>query len=111
IAIVLAMRTVGEAYTGLPQLRVQRLRHAEALELFRRFVPGPIDPRVRDQILAEAGGNPLALQELSRSPGSAMTGAGYDVADTAPLESRIEKSLLAQLAPLPASARQLLLLA
>ena len=100
------MRVVGAAFAGLPQLVVEGLGDEDARALLRRALPGATDPRVSDQLIAEARGNPLALQELPRalSPGDAASSA-------LPLERRIERSLLAQLDPLPGPARLLLLLA
>lgn len=111
IAIVLAMRTVGDQVAGLPQLVVEGLGDEDARELFRRAVPGAIDLRVRDQLIAEARGNPLALQELPRVLSPAEIAGGFTLTKSMPLESRIEQSLIAQLEPLPEPTRLLLLLA
>ncbi|GGL02959.1 transcriptional regulator [Sphaerisporangium melleum] len=111
IALVLAMRTVGEAFAGLPQLVVEGLGHDDARELLRLAVPGGLDRRVRDQLIAEARGNPLALRELPRALSPAEIAGGFALTGSMPLESRIEQSLIAQLDPLPGSARLLLLLA
>lgn len=110
IAVVLAMRAVGETFAALPRLTVEGLGDDDARELLRRALPGAIDRRVRDQLIAESRGNPLALQELPRMLGTTAI-AGFAPADALPLESRIEQSLIAQLEPLPAPARLLLLLA
>ncbi|MFC6078392.1 AAA family ATPase, partial [Microbispora bryophytorum] len=111
VAIVLAMRTVGEAFTGLRQLVVEGLSHDDARELLRLAAPGRLDRRVRDQLIAEARGNPLALRELPRALSPAEIAGGFALTRSLPLESRIEQSLVAQLQPLPASARLLMLLA
>lgn len=52
--------------TGLPELQVDGLRDDDARALLDWVLPGPVDPRVRDAIVAEARGNPLALMELRR---------------------------------------------
>jgi len=111
IAIVPVMRTVGEPFSGLPRLEVEGLRDDDARELFRRAVPGPIDLRVRDQLITEARGNPLALRELPRALTPAEIAGGFALTSSLPLEARIEQSLIAQLDPLPAPTRQLLALA
>ncbi|RSN05756.1 helix-turn-helix transcriptional regulator [Nonomuraea sp. WAC 01424] len=111
IAVVLAMRTVGTVFTGLPRLAVEGLGHDDSHELLRLAVPGGLDRRVRDQLVAEARGNPLALRELPRALSPAEIAGGFSLTGSMPLESRIEQSLVAQLAPLPGSARLLLLLA
>ncbi|WBP91544.1 AAA family ATPase [Kitasatospora cathayae] len=52
--------------TGLPELQVDGLRDDDARALLDSVLPGPVHPRVRDAIVAEARGNPLALMELPR---------------------------------------------
>ncbi len=111
IVIALAMRTVGERFAGLPQLVVEGLGDDDARELFQIAVPGPVDVRVRDQLIAEARGNPLALRELPRALGPAEIAGGFALTSSMPLESRIEQSVIAQLEPLPEPTRLLLLLA
>ena len=111
VAILLAVRTVAERFADLPQLRVEGLPDRDARELFRLALPGPIDPRVRDQIIAEARGNPLALRELPRALSPAEIAGGFALTASIPLESRIEQSLVAQLEPLPPPTRLFLLLA
>jgi DNA-binding CsgD family transcriptional regulator len=111
IGVVLAMRTVGPQFTDLPQLRVAGLADHEARELLRRALPFPIDPRVSDQLIAEARGNPLALRELPRALSPAELAGGFALSSSMPLESRIERSLIAQLGHLPDPTRLLLLLA
>ncbi|MEV5572057.1 LuxR family transcriptional regulator [Spirillospora sp. NPDC052269] len=111
IAIVLGMRTVGEVFAGLPRLAVEGLGNQDALELLRLSAPGRLDQRVRDQLIAESRGNPLALRELPRALSPAEIAGGFALTGSMPLESRIEQSLVAQLESLPESARLLLLLA
>jgi DNA-binding CsgD family transcriptional regulator len=111
VAIVLAMRTVGEPFAELPQLVVEGLCDEDARELLRDAVAGVLDQRVADQLIAEARGNPLALRELPRALSPAETAGGFALVGSMPLERRIERSLLAQLEPLPAPTRRILLLA
>jgi hypothetical protein len=49
---------------GLPELAVAALREAEARALLDSVLAGPLDERVRDRLVAETRGNPLALLEL-----------------------------------------------
>ncbi|MEV0623882.1 AAA family ATPase [Nonomuraea sp. NPDC050404] len=111
VAIVLAMRTVSEAFAGLRSMVVTGLGHDDSRELLRLAAPGGLDPRVRDQLIAEARGNPLALRELPRMLSPAEIAGGFALTGSMSLENRIEQSLIAQLEPLPASTRLLLLLA
>jgi DNA-binding CsgD family transcriptional regulator len=111
IALVIAMRTVAEPFVGLPLIEVGGLGDDDARALFAAMLPGPIDPRVRDQLIAEARGNPLALRELPRGLTPAEIAGGFALATSVPLQRRIEQSVITQLEPVPAATRLLLLLA
>jgi len=111
VVIVLAMRTVAERFAGLPQMAVEGLGDDDARELLRLAVPGKMDRRVRDQLIAEARGNPLALQVLPRALSPAEIAGGFALVGSMPLERRIEQSVLARLEPLPKATRSLLLIA
>jgi hypothetical protein len=93
----------------LPQLPVDGVDDADAREILASVVRQPIDTRVRDRIIAEAHGNPLALLELPH----ALTDAewsGYGRHGT-PLASRIEREFRNRLEPLDSDVRRFLLLA
>ena len=111
IALVLAVREPGDALDldGLPELAVRGLSDAQARELLESVVRGPVDARVRDRIVAETHGNPLALLELPRAWTVAELADGFE--QTAPLVSRIEQCFVRQIQPLPADTRMLLLTA
>ncbi|WP_307840846.1 AAA family ATPase [Streptomyces sp. GESEQ-4] len=111
IALVLVVRQPDEVFAGLAHMVVEGLGHEDAREILRLAVPGGLDQRVRDQLIAEARGNPLALRELPRALNPAQIASGLTLSSTLPLENRIEQSLVVQLASLPAPARLLLLLA
>ena len=111
IAIVMAMRQVSNQFADLPQLVVEGLGDEDARELLRLALPGAIDNRVRDQLITDSRGNPLALRELPRALKATEMAGGFALASSIPVETRIKQSLLAQLEPLPAPTRQLLLLA
>ena len=66
VALLIATREPGEEYRGLPELQVGGLRDGDARELLSSVIMGPLDERVRDRIIAETRGNPLALLELPR---------------------------------------------
>lgn len=111
IAVILAMREVEGAFRELPQLVVEGLEDDDARELFHLSLPGAIDRRVSDQLIAEARGNPLALQELPRALTPAEIAGGFTINSAMPLEDRIEQSLLTQFAKLPPDSRRLMLIA
>ena len=66
LGLVFAARVLGGELAGLPELMVGGLREGDARALLDSVLTGPLDERVRDQIVAETGGNPLALLELVR---------------------------------------------
>src|SRR4051794_1053704 len=63
VALVFAVReSNGEWESGLPELVVDGLRTDDARTLLRSVIRWPLDEQVRDRIVAETRGNPLALQ-------------------------------------------------
>ena len=96
---------------GLPELVVGGLDEADASALLHSAIPGRLDERVSDRIIAEARGNPLALLELPRGLTSAELAGGFGSPKVEPLANRIEQSFVRQLEPLPAETRRLLLAA
>ncbi len=96
---------------GLPELVIDGLPAHDARRLLDTTVPGRLDARVRDRILGEAGGNPLALLELSRGGKSIALAGGFDVPGDMSLTSRIEQGFVQQVESLPSATRRLLLLA
>jgi DNA-binding CsgD family transcriptional regulator len=96
---------------GLPALVLEGLADADARALLAAVIPGRLDERVRDRIIAESGGNPLALLELPHGVSAAELAGGFGVAGPAPLAGRIEQSFQRRIMPLPEATRRLLLLA
>lgn len=96
---------------GLPELRLQGLSDAEARELLASANIGPLDDRVRDRIIAETRGNPLALLELPRGLSPTSLAGGFALPDELPLPSRIEASFRRRVEELPTETQRLLLVA
>jgi DNA-binding CsgD family transcriptional regulator len=114
VALVFATREPGEEYRGLPELLVGGLREGDAQELLSSVVRGPLDERVRDRILAETRGNPLALLELPRGVAPAELAGGFgspSVPTASGLPGRIEDNFRRRLEVLPAATQQLMLVA
>jgi DNA-binding CsgD family transcriptional regulator len=113
VGLVFARRGSDDAneLQGLPELMVDGLPPAEAGLLLDATIPGLLDARVRDRILGEAGGNPLALLELPRGLTPITVAGGFGLPAEMPLTSRIEQGFVRQLESLPADAQRLLLLA
>lgn len=113
IAMVFAVREPSEAkeLAGLPELRVRGLSGRDARALLDSVLIGPVDDRVRDRIVAETHGNPLALLELPRSLSVTELAGGFALPDAVPLASRIERSFLQRVRSLPLDTQRLLLAA
>ena len=113
VGLVFALRETGDQHDleGLPELVVEGLAAADARRLLDATIPGRLDARVRDRILGEAGGNPLALLELPRGRTPIAVAGGFGLPVELPLTSRIEQGFVRQLEPFSADTRRLLLLA
>jgi DNA-binding CsgD family transcriptional regulator len=111
VGLVFAAREPGSELAGLPELEIGGLGESDARALLDSALTGPIDTRVRDQIVAETQGNPLALLELPRGLSPSELAGGFGLPGAAPLSDRIEESFRRQLEVLPAHSRRLLLLA
>ncbi|RSM58332.1 LuxR family transcriptional regulator [Actinoplanes sp. ATCC 53533] len=96
---------------GLRELVVWGLRDTDARALLESVVPGRLDERVRDRIVAETHGNPLALLELTRGLTPVELAGGFGRPDARPLVSQIEQSYLRRVGSLPGDAQRLLLAA
>ena len=96
---------------GLAELVVHGLDDRDAQELLGAVVAGPLDARVRDRIVAETRGNPLALLELPRGLSPAELAGGFGSARGSALSGRIEESFRERLEPLPQPTCLLLLVA
>ncbi|MDG4663642.1 AAA family ATPase [Mycobacterium sp. 236(2023)] len=111
LALIFAVRDPCEGadpLAGLPELRVDGLGDADARALLKTAVCAPLDDGVRDRIVAEARGNPLALLEL---PSSVQLAGGFGLPDAVSVPRRIEDNYRRRSNSLPAETRQLLLVA
>jgi DNA-binding CsgD family transcriptional regulator len=113
VGLVFAVREPADErhFAGLPELTIGGLDDREARELLATAVAGPLDERVRDRIVAETRGNPLALLELPRGRTPAELAGGFGLLDGPPVRGRIEQSFRERLALLPPLTRLLLLVA
>jgi DNA-binding CsgD family transcriptional regulator len=113
VALIFGTRDPANAggLVGLPQLTLERLADGDARALLASVLPGRLDERVRDRIIEESGGNPLALLELPYGVTAAGLAGGFSAAGPLPLADRIEQSFQRRIAPLPEDTQRLLLLA
>ena len=81
VAIVFAAREPGDELQHLSELEVNGLTDADARALLGWSLQLKLDERVRDRIIAETHGNPLALLELPRrlTPAELASGLGFRV--------------------------------
>jgi DNA-binding CsgD family transcriptional regulator len=95
---------------GLPELRLQGLDPTAAGALLDAHAPG-LEPLLRERILLEAAGNPLALVELPVGLPPDELGNGALFSSPLPLTERLELAFAAQASELPPATRTLLLVA
>jgi DNA-binding CsgD family transcriptional regulator len=111
VGLVFAAREPGAELQDVPELDVHGLRDEEARALLGSAVRVKLDERVRDRIVAETRGNPLALLELPRGLTATQLAGGFGLVGTHPLSGRIEESYVRRLEPLPEDTRRLLVIA
>jgi len=113
VAMVFAMRdpTEDQELGSLPVMVVGGLSDADARALLDSATPGRLDERVRDRIVAESNGNPLALLELPKGLTAAELAGGFGLSGTRPLRSVIEQSFIRRVQSLPVETQRLLLAA
>src|SRR3954447_22996493 len=108
VALVFVTREPGDELEGLPKLAVAGLASGDARALLSSALGVPLDERVRERIVAETLGNPLALLELRRGLTPAELAGGCGLPDAPRLAGRIEDSFRRRLAGLPAETQRLL---
>jgi DNA-binding CsgD family transcriptional regulator len=95
---------------GISDYKVVGLAADESRELLRRVVAGPLDQSVRDRLVAETDGNPLALVELPAELTADQLAGFATLPETLPLGVRLEQYFLNQFQQLPGPTKMLLLL-
>src|SRR5216683_3201691 len=110
VGLVFAARVPGGDLAGLPELVVAGLPEAEARALLDSVTAAPLDERVRDRIVAETRGKPLALLELARLVTPAELAGGFGLPSATPVAA-VDESIRRRVEALPAQTRRLLLVA
>jgi tetratricopeptide (TPR) repeat protein len=111
VGLIFATRVPGDNLAGLRELTIAGLPEADARELLDSVLPGRLDARVRDQIVAETSGNPLALLELPRGLTPGELTVGLELPGVVPLAGSIEVSFRRRIDALPDQTQRLLLVA
>jgi DNA-binding CsgD family transcriptional regulator len=113
VAIVFAVRE-GEGRTfegrGLPELLLTGLADEEALALLSDR-SSELAPSVRERLLVEAAGNPLALFELPAGLSEEQRAGTEALPDSVPLTARVQAAFAARVEGLPATTQVMLLIA
>jgi len=111
VGFLFATREASSELDDLPDLQVSGLAAADARALLRSAVTIGIDDRVRDRIVAETRGNPLALLELPRGLTITELAGGFGLVDEDSLPARLRESFQRRIDALPEGARLFLLIA
>jgi DNA-binding CsgD family transcriptional regulator len=111
VGLVFGAREPTAELAGLPELQVNGLPDDQAQALLGSALSLPLDGRVRDLLVAEARGNPLALLELPRGLSEDELAGGFGLPGAMPLAGQIEDSFLRQLEAMPGPTRRLMSLA
>ena len=111
IALAFGARQAGVGLARFPQLRIEPLRRQDARALLESVVAARLDESVLERIIAETGGNPLAILELPRGLTPGQLAGGFGLPAAVPLSVGIEQSFMRRLARLSRDERRLLLLA
>ncbi|WP_308168725.1 AAA family ATPase [Nonomuraea sp. NEAU-A123] len=111
VALVFGAREWAQDLLGLPELEVAGLGDAAADTLLTSVTHARLDQQIRDRIVAETDGNPLALLELPRGLTVTQLAGGFGLLHADTLPGRIEQSFLSRIEDLPEQTRLLLLIA
>jgi DNA-binding CsgD family transcriptional regulator len=111
VGMVFAVRIPSSELAALGELRVEGLQEADAQALLDSVLTGPLDARVRDQIVAETHGNPLALLELPRGLSTQQLAGGFGLPGAVRLSGGIDESFRQRMRVLPEQTRRLLVIA
>ena len=109
VVMVFTSRDPGaDALVGHRELILGGLTDRDARLLLATMVPARLDERVRETVLAEANGNPLALQELHKALTPEGLAGGYGLPSATSTGTHIERTFIQQARELPSATRTLL---
>lgn len=113
VALVLAVREPDDdpGLAGLPALAVEGLNEPDARALLDSAVRVPLDPPVRDRIVAEAHGNPMVLLHLPSTLTPSELAGGFWLPGRCPAAGHVESVFHQRFLSLPRESRRLLVTA
>ncbi len=112
LGFLAALRTEAESFfdrAGLPSYDLEPLDEVAATSLLKQRFPA-LAPRVRERLVAEARGNPLALLELPIALRDATTARPH-LADVLPMTARLQDLFASRIQEMPEPTIELLLIA
>jgi len=89
VVMLFAAREPSELLAGLPEVVLEGLGDTDARALLASVIPGRLDERIADELLAETRGNPLALLELPRGLSPAQLAGGFGLPAALSLSGRM----------------------
>src|SRR2546423_7957300 len=111
VGLIFGARAISDDLAGLPELVVRELSEVDAGALLDSILTAPLDPRVREQIISETRGIPLAMLEVLRDLTPAELAGGFGFAGGVPVSGGIEETFRRRIEALPSHSRRLLQLA
>ena len=113
VVLIFAARASADTshLVGVPELTIGPLADPDARAVLESTISGKLDASVRDRIVDEARGNPLALLELARAWTPMALAGGFGLPDNASVSAKIEEVFRRDLSLLPAESRRLMLVA
>ena len=113
VALLLAAREAAgkSEFSGLEELNVEGLSEADARHLLASVAGVPLDEGVRERLIAESRGNPMALTELPHRLSPVELAGGLGLTGRMPLSGGLAESDRRRIDALPAETRRLLLVA
>ncbi|NJP34293.1 helix-turn-helix transcriptional regulator [Micromonospora thermarum] len=111
VALIFALRERARELAGLPELLVEGLSEPDARALLASACPAPLDPLVRDRIVAEAHGNPMALLQLPHALAPAELAGGFWLPGRHPVANHLENAFYQQFLALPPDSQRLMVTA
>ena len=111
VGLVFATRQPNADLAAFPSWSSKDSTTGDAQTLLSAVLHVPLDERVRDRIVAETHGNPLALVEWPRGLTRAELAGGFGMPASLPMSGQIEESFRRRLAELPAPTQRFLTVA
>jgi DNA-binding CsgD family transcriptional regulator/tetratricopeptide (TPR) repeat protein len=111
VAMVFASRAPPDELLAFPVLHLEGLNDADAQRLLSAALGAPLDDSVRDRLVAEAGGNPLALIEWPRGLTPAELAGGFGLPAKMAMSGQLEERYRQRLVELPPATQRLLVVA